>query len=383
METQAEPSVKFNRINRILLVYAKLSLSLIFLLALTEGCARYRTGMPILRLFSSNSTASAEQEFFLDHRYFDYELRPNTTFGTFKTNSVGYHGDELIPKDKDTLRVFCFGASTTMGIGETPWEEKYPYVLKKLLEEKYPGKKIQVFSPAIADYKLFQSFMHFSAKVIDLEPDIITIYHAANDMGYNTRFWEQWPYYSQYLGKSSTKLVAKQMAGKIGILRLMYDFYLNNIVFKNEILTSGTGQPSPADVEAQVRHDLRDAKGPEIFEEYLRDFVILAKARGVRVCLATFGSVTHDDMSDKERSGMRFLYGNWSVEGFRENLARYNDKIRAVAAEQEVPLALVDETVPHDYEHYVDAIHFSPKGYRAVAESFAKAIENAEWPVFK
>jgi lysophospholipase L1-like esterase len=120
-------------------------------------------------------------------------------------NSYGFRGDEIkVLKEPDTFRIFCLGGSTTYS-GTLPYEDSYPAILQKMLQEKYPDKRIEVQNAACDWYSSEHSVVNYSIRVRRFQPDLIIVFHAINDLlyGFSPPWWTTGDYkpdYSHYLG---------------------------------------------------------------------------------------------------------------------------------------------------------------------------------------
>lgn len=118
---------------------------------------------------------------------------PNNTFwqGTV-SNSLGFRCPEFtLAKAPDTLRVVCFGDSSTFGIGAR-MEDTWPAQLQQLLTEGIVGgnasaanaahvRRVEVINAGVPGYTSHQGLQHMRQKLDDLDPDIVMASYANND----------------------------------------------------------------------------------------------------------------------------------------------------------------------------------------------------------
>ncbi|MDG2130445.1 MAG: GDSL-type esterase/lipase family protein [Fuerstiella sp.] len=118
---------------------------------------------------------------------------PNNTFwqGTV-SNSLGFRCPEFsLAKASDTLRVVCFGDSSTFGIGAR-MEDTWPAQLQQLLTDKIARgnpaatdtarvRRIEVINAGVPGYTSHQGLQHMRQKLDDLDPDIVMASYANND----------------------------------------------------------------------------------------------------------------------------------------------------------------------------------------------------------
>jgi len=102
-------------------------------------------------------------------------------YADIKLNSLGFRSPEInLEKEKGTYRIVCMGDSSTFGM-EGFEKDIYPSVLQRLLEEKYPEMKIEVVNAGYTGYSSFQGLMLLKLKILDLNPDLITIFYGVCD----------------------------------------------------------------------------------------------------------------------------------------------------------------------------------------------------------
>ena len=118
---------------------------------------------------------------------------PNNTFwqGTV-SNSRGFRCPEFtLEKAPNTLRVVCFGDSSTFGIGAR-MEHTWPAQLQQLLTDGIAREnsavldatgihRVEVINAGVPGYTSHQGLQHMRQKLDDLDPDIVMASYANND----------------------------------------------------------------------------------------------------------------------------------------------------------------------------------------------------------
>ncbi|MFT7486211.1 MAG: lysophospholipase L1-like esterase [Candidatus Paceibacteria bacterium] len=98
-------------------------------------------------------------------------------------NSLGFRGPEISEqKPPGVFRIMCLGGSSTYGHGPTSNERTWPYRLQKRLSMARPDLSIEVINGGCQGYTSFESLTNYAFRGIPLEPDMIIVYHAINDM---------------------------------------------------------------------------------------------------------------------------------------------------------------------------------------------------------
>ncbi len=127
---------------------------------------------------------------------------PQNTFwqGTV-SNSLGFRSPEFpLARSPNTLRVVCFGDSSTFGIGSR-MEDTWPSQLKQLLNDDLrPGSvlpaaksedsvysRVEVINAGVPGYSSYQGLQHMLQQLDRLQPDVVFASYANNDFWH----WDQ------------------------------------------------------------------------------------------------------------------------------------------------------------------------------------------------
>jgi len=89
--------------------------------------------------------------------------------------------EHKILKDEDCIRIVCLGDSTTEGY-RLKLAETYPYILETLLNKGRNSNKFEVINAGVAGYSSLQSLRYFKKRIMQYDPDIITLQLGLNDM---------------------------------------------------------------------------------------------------------------------------------------------------------------------------------------------------------
>jgi lysophospholipase L1-like esterase len=111
-----------------------------------------------------------------------WSLRPNLARSyraqRLRTNALGLRGPEVGPKAPGERRVLLLGESTTFGFGVGE-DETYAARLQALLDAG--PDRYSVVNAGVPAYTLFQSTVYLEERGLALAPDVVAIYHLAND----------------------------------------------------------------------------------------------------------------------------------------------------------------------------------------------------------
>ena len=121
-----------------------------------------------------------------------------------KHNNLGFRGEETsLKKPEDSFRIVCIGGSTTYGTGVEDYKQSYPYLLQEALQQA--DINAEVINAGVEGYNSLQSYLNYLLKLEALEPDMLIIYHAINDV------WTRmvWPPQAYKADQSGAYLPAK------------------------------------------------------------------------------------------------------------------------------------------------------------------------------
>ena len=136
------------------------------------------------------------------HPYLPYVLRPHVdvlwkkkyAFQEDKVsidieiNSLGFRGPEIaVPKPAGVLRIAFLGASTTFCAEVCSDRAAWPHLVIENLKTVSPGQSFDYINAGVPGYLASTSMQNLVHRVAPLEPDIIVIYHATNDLAAETR----------------------------------------------------------------------------------------------------------------------------------------------------------------------------------------------------
>lgn len=97
----------------------------------------------------------------------------------FRVSAPDYDPPKAKPSGQ--LRVAFLGSSAVQ-LGST-YETTLPGSLKRLLEEKYPGRDVEIINAGIQSCVSRQSIAQFLFTVRDYQPDVVILYDGVNDIG--------------------------------------------------------------------------------------------------------------------------------------------------------------------------------------------------------
>lgn len=112
----------------------------------------------------------------------------NLRSGRIETNSLGFRGPELrVPKPPGTVRIAFLGASTTWCAEVSGNDKVWPHLVAQDLWQAFPNSDVDYINGGVPGYGAKFSQKNLEHRVAPLQPDIVVIYHATNDMSVELR----------------------------------------------------------------------------------------------------------------------------------------------------------------------------------------------------
>lgn len=338
--------------------YIVVPLVLALLLALAaEGVVRARQ-------WSRLGTASSFTELYRTDASIGLRvLVPGAQVGRIAVNQAGFRGPEVVqPKPAGTLRLAFLGASTTFCAEVSGNDAVWPQLVAEDLRRRFPGVAIDFVNGGVPGYTVDSSRKNLRHKVAALQPDVIVVYHATNDLSAEVR--------ERAVAQRLIADPARQRPGWLERNSLLWELVLKNLRVRAAQQDPGPGtvaklQVDPTTLGEGFRNDLAALLGE-------------ARATGAHVAVATFS--THlrpgQDAEQARRAAVSaMVYMPFmSLDGLLAGYARYNEVIAQTARSAGVTLIGGETLIPGDPVHFVDSVHFSDAGSRAMARRVADAL---------
>ncbi|NJL96072.1 MAG: hypothetical protein HC915_21240 [Anaerolineae bacterium] len=139
---------------------------------------RYGSETERIRYLYDAETIRRRDSRFVGQPYINYMLNPDHP----EINSRGFRGPEIeLPKPPGRYRIVALGGSTTYGFDLPTWELTFPGQLQRILREDYGYTNVDVINGGADLYTTWESLVNLQFRVLELEPDLIIIYHGVND----------------------------------------------------------------------------------------------------------------------------------------------------------------------------------------------------------
>ena len=227
------------------------------------------------------------ESFFTDYRNELNNVKPIVPYrmfgfamykGEVEQRQIASRHQELfsLQKTPDTIRVVCFGGSTTENL--PAFKEPgvhYPKQLQALLSQKYPNKKIEVINLGNSAYATNHSLMMLAFNVLSWQPDIVILSHNINDL-----LASYFPDFSvDYDNKYGTEYYLPNHADKYSTLNVLFQhssfyWFVKGKIDKIILAPAALHRESYAQGLPQINQ--------EVFRRNVTSFVNLAKNNNVK-----------------------------------------------------------------------------------------------------
>jgi len=329
--------------------------------AILATVAAAEIGLRLLQARKYGSAATVEQQYTLDKRI---DLRvpiPNLRLGRIETNSLGFRGPEIrLPKPPGTVRLAFLGASTTWCAEVSGNEKVWPHLVAQELQKAFANPDVDYVNGGVPGYTVKSSLKNLEHRVVPLQPDIVVIYHATNDMSAELR-----------------RLAADRGLlgeGKVASSWLSNKSLLWNLAEKNFRIWIAQRKARKEVDRLQVDAGSLGAA----FRSALIELVRRAQQKARIVALATFSARLRSEQSEdvqlQAAASALYYMPFMTPRGLLDSYAQYNRIIREVAQETGALLIDGENDIPGDATHFSDSVHFSDEGSSAMAIRVSRAL---------
>ena len=359
----AEESINSTGSKKILLIVLGVFFTLIVLEVICRVWINVLAPDETRKKYSLYTELRPEDKRYIPHHYLNYYPNPEYKSGGTYHNSLGYRGDEFpVEKPEGVYRIAVLGGSSAYTTEVDENEKSFTSQLEEILKSKYGYENVQVINAGVGGYNSSESLINLEFRVLDLDPDLVIVYHGTNDV--HTRLVDP----DTYRGDNSGRRIQWQEPG----VRLFERSALLRTVLRKTGVTNQYGlrrfvsadsSYGPHDLSGQDPMELLDKNPPVYFKRNLRNMAAVSKANGADIVFSTWAySPDFDDYAST---------GHY-IRGFTEN----NLAVKALGDEIGVTVFDFAGIMPTDKEYWADGRHVNEKGARKKAELFAEFLNN-------
>lgn len=347
---------------RIALVCVTVLVTVVALGALAEGVVRVRHYLKFGGIWGIEKTYTVDVASGLRVPI------PGLKEGPIKINSRGFRSPEIVAqKSPPTLRLVFLGGSTTYCAEVSSNELTWPHLVWDSLQHQFGETRMDYVNAAVPGYNAATSLKNLEYRVAELEPDVVVIYHATNDLSSNSLR------VAQELG-----IVAEQAEhllswpSRYSLLWYLAEKNGRILLRKNESAVSA--DKLTVDPESLAEPFLRD----------LSELVAAAKRVAPVVVLVTFSHQLRRDQDPQRQAEAAetslYYMPYMTIDGLLSAFDAYNRVIREVADRTGAVLIDGETMIPGDPIYFNDSVHFTDQGSRAMAERVVNGL--LESPTF-
>jgi lysophospholipase L1-like esterase len=286
----------------------------------------------------------------------------NSRTGPIVINSRGFRSPEIVvPKPAGTVRIAFLGGSTTYCSEVSSNEHTWPHLVWSAIQAQWSDATIDYVNAGVPGYTLSSLRSSLKARVAPLDPDILVIYEATNDLTGNSFDLAA----RQGLVREHTE---ESLSWLSDYSLLWYLLEKNLLVWQRQAesdAVTGLLKVDPAVLAAPFRTDL---------EALVRE----GQEVTLLVVLVTFSQRLRPGQTEEERRAaaitsryyMPYMSSDQALAGFDA----YNAVIREVAAQTGALLVEGEETILADAAHFTDSVHFTDLGSEAQAARVIRAL---------
>jgi lysophospholipase L1-like esterase len=301
---------------------------------------------------------------------------------TFTTNNVGLRGDSLpMPKPADERRVFVVGGSTT----ETLYlddRQAMTRILENRLDSIVSGKRVKVYGAGKSGAKSYDHVEMIAHRLVHLEPDVLIVFAGINDLR-AAMYGRNYLMLPPALGAPDAEWTLMQL-----VRFALTEFQLGRRVFSLLKPEDYRDAVEEITLRSNYRRSVRmrealpvSVSAPRVdvasYRNNLLSMVGIARSHGIDLVFMT-QVTTWNSRVDSEIAKWHWMTAGpdsaYREEALDQAMEAYNDAVRAVAAELDVPLFDLARLLPKSGEYFYDDVHFNPRGAETVGAMLASFV---------
>ena len=257
--------------------------------------------------------------------------------------------------------LMCLGGSTTQF--KDPDGRDWPSRVEAALRRRYENEKIDVLNMGMMWYTSLHSLMNYAVNLRSARPRAVLVMHAINDLLQNADFsyFSRGPFredYGHFYGPLKN-LVSRRSLPET-ILEMLGDFWY----------------AKPRQVIDQT-----DFPGLVPFKRNINSLIDLAETDGTRVVLMTQPYLLKDHFAAEEKAAFHMVNTEaigkgkrWSVATAVRGMKAYNDALREIARQRDVPLIDLEPHIPKTLEYFSDEVHYRQKTFDIIGFYVAEEL---------
>ena len=269
--------------------------------------------------------------------------------------------DTLRADHHGEFRIFAIGGSTTVDL-ENDEGIHWPLAAEQALHRAGRGD-VRIYNAAMSAYTSAHSLVRLSLDLLQYRPDMVLVMDHVNDLSVSYHAWRAGePVDANYL----VKYGRREATGVVAESDLVFSRVLHSAGARlADLVARPPAEPAaPAAIEP----------GRALFQRNLASQIAVAREHGVAIVLITMPMASSDSVYEATRRAGGDARVFPAFAAFRRDFDSFNDAIREVGAREGVPVIDAARLVPGDAAHFVDVVHHSESGVRALGDAVAAQL---------
>jgi lysophospholipase L1-like esterase len=337
----------------------------------------------------------------VESRYIESQFQPNLhldfypepelsgmgEMARFTTDSLGFRGSEVVfPKPPDEFRIFMVGGSTTecVYLDDTL---AVTHVLEEYLDAHIPdGVSVKVYGAGKSGDRSYDHLAMIGQRIVHLQPDLIIVFCGMNDLTaaiYNADYF----HLPQVNGaRVSFFDLIKYALTDFQLPRRLYYVYkgivhvrsgdelLQSISFRSDYKKKVELRKTAPQTDKPPRTD------PAPYRENLQSIIGLVRAHHAKLVFLTQATTWNSQVDPRADDWIWGTYKDgvtYRADLMDSALNAYNDALREVATQNNVPVFDLAKVMPKSLDYFYDDCHFNILGAKTAGDLLgAFLIEN-------
>ena len=264
-------------------------------------------------------------------------------------------------------RIAVLGGSSIYTEMVRDFRKSFTVQLQRVLRDKYGYTNVEVVNAGVGGYTSWESLVNLEFRVLDIDPDLLIIYHGANDVharlvssslyrGDNFGLRKQWSLAEIPFWERS--VLFRFIASKLNFVPLHFRYGLYDCVNTHSSHAGIMGYDEK--IGGNPLSVLKN-NPPIYFERNLRNMIAIAKEYNIQILFATWAySPLFEDYASTQHYQL----------GFKEN----NEAVRNVTEKHNIQLFDFVKVMPSDKRFWHDGRHVNEEGALLKANLFAEFL---------
>ena len=281
-----------------------------------------------------------------------------------ETDSRGFRSPELtLPKPPGTVRLAFLGASTTFCGQASTNERTWPALVTAGLAERFPEVRFDHANAGVTSLVVADSLLSLEHRVRAIEPDVLVVYEAANDLALDT----------ERLARGQGLALERDEPSWLGRMSVLWRLIEKNVRYRaaQEMARAPGGE---LEWDPAALADAFGARLLRLIEEGRRTSELVVVPTFATLFRAEQPLETQLANLEQSFSFMPYLSPEATLEGY----AQYNRAIREACAAGGALLVEAAGAIPGEPEYFHDSVHFTERGCQALADLVVEALAGSK-----